>query len=112
MIKKELKESKHGGSTEQVEKLIVKKSDIKYHYTHIYHILRKWIQTESTKKSTCKHCIQRREKWFQKKVAQILVDKHIQQQEDEFTMVSLDESFFFHDSLVIRVWIEQEKRPN
>jgi putative transposase len=41
-IKKELKESKHGWSTEQVEELIVKKSGVKYHYTYIYRILRKW----------------------------------------------------------------------
>jgi hypothetical protein len=38
------------------------------------------------------------------------VNKHIQQQE-RFTIASLDESFFFYDSLVRRVWIEQEKRP-
>ena len=41
-ITKELKESNHGWTTKQVEELIVKKSGIKYHYTHIYHILRKW----------------------------------------------------------------------
>ena len=43
-IKKELKEnSKQGWTTIQVEELIIKKSGIKYHYTHIYHcILRKW----------------------------------------------------------------------
>ena len=41
-IKKELKESKQGWTTKQVEELIVKKSGIKYHYTHIYRILRKW----------------------------------------------------------------------
>src|SRR4051812_18753695 len=34
-----------------------------------------------------------------------------QQQEDGFTVVSLDESFFFYDSLVRRVWIDQNKRP-
>ena len=37
-----------------------------------------------------------------------------QQQEQEdagFTVVSLDESFFFYDSLVRRVWIVQDKRP-
>ena len=28
-----------------------------------------------------------------------------------FTIVSLDESFFFYESLVRRVWIEQDKRP-
>ncbi len=34
-----------------------------------------------------------------------------QQQETGFTLVSLDESFFFYESLVRRVWFEQEKRP-
>ena len=42
-IKKELKESNNQGwTTKQVEELIVKKSGIKYHYIHIYRILRKW----------------------------------------------------------------------
>ena len=42
-IKKELKESSNQGwTTKQAEELIVKKSGIKYHYTHIYRILRKW----------------------------------------------------------------------
>ena len=44
------------------------------------------------------------------------MDKHIQEQQEQeqysgFTVVSLDESFFFYDSLVRRVWIEQDKRP-
>ncbi len=34
-----------------------------------------------------------------------------QKQEDGFTLVSLDESFFFYDSLVRRVRIEEKKRP-
>jgi hypothetical protein len=29
----------------------------------------------------------------------------------EFEIVSLDESFFFYDSLVRRVWIDAKKRP-
>jgi transposase len=29
----------------------------------------------------------------------------------EFTLVSLDESFLFYDSLVRRVWIDENKRP-
>jgi len=41
-IKQELKESNQGWTTKQVEELIIKKSGIKYHFTHIYHILRKW----------------------------------------------------------------------
>src|SRR4051795_6025169 len=39
----------------------------------------------------------------------MLVDKQLQ--EEGFTLVSLDESFFFYDSLVRRVWIDKEKRP-
>ncbi len=44
------------------------------------------------------------------------MDKHIQEQEQEqdaveFTVVSLDESFFFYDFLVRRVCIVQDKRP-
>jgi hypothetical protein len=51
------------------------------------------------------------EEIFKKKVAQIFVDKYIHQlQEEGFNVVSLDESFFFHDSLVRRVWIDK-KRP-
>jgi hypothetical protein len=34
-----------------------------------------------------------------------------QQQETKFTIVSTDESFFFYDSLVRRVWIDEKKRP-
>ncbi|HEY6534349.1 MAG TPA: helix-turn-helix domain-containing protein [Candidatus Nitrosocosmicus sp.] len=41
-IKKELSNSKQCWTTKQVEELIVQKSGIKYHYTHIYRILRKW----------------------------------------------------------------------
>ena len=40
-IKKELSNSKQGWTTKQVEELIIKKSGKKYHYTHIYRILRK-----------------------------------------------------------------------
>ena len=45
-----------------------------------------------------------------KKAAQILVGKQLQ--EEGFAIVSLDESFFFYDSLVRRVfWINEKKRP-
>jgi transposase len=41
-IKETLKESNQCWTTKQVEGLIVRKSGIKYHHTHIYRILRKW----------------------------------------------------------------------
>ncbi len=41
-IKKELSNSNKGWTTKQVEELIIKKSRVKYHHTHIYRILRKW----------------------------------------------------------------------
>src|SRR6476661_2153835 len=57
-----------------------------------------------------------RKKTISKKTEQILLDRRQQQQQDEirkkgFTVVSLDESFFFYDSLVRRVWIDKNKRP-
>src|SRR3954464_13432974 len=41
-IKTILKESNQGCTTKQVEEMIIEKSGIKYHHTHIYRILRKW----------------------------------------------------------------------
>ena len=41
-IKSILKESNQGWTTKQIEKLIIKETGIKYHYTHIYRILRRW----------------------------------------------------------------------
>ena len=56
-----------------------------------------------------------RKKTISKKDRTILLDRR-QQQQDEikkkgFTVVSLDESFFFYDSLFRRVWIDKNKRP-
>ena len=34
-----------------------------------------------------------------------------QQEKKDCTLVSTDESFFFYDSLVRRVWIDKKKRP-
>ena len=34
-----------------------------------------------------------------------------QQQEDRFAVVSPDESFFFYDYLIRKVWIDENKRP-
>lgn len=42
MIRTILKESNQGWTTKQVEQMIVEKTGVKYHYTHIYHVLRKW----------------------------------------------------------------------
>ena len=41
-IKKELAVSNQGWTTRQVDDLIVRKSGIKYHYTHTCRILRRW----------------------------------------------------------------------
>jgi hypothetical protein len=43
--------------------------------------------------------------------SQILMGSRYQKQKGNFTLVSLDESFFFYDSLVRRVWIDAKKRP-
>jgi transposase len=41
-IQNELASSKQGWTTKQVEDLIVKKSGIRYHYTHLYRLMHKW----------------------------------------------------------------------
>ncbi|HEY6537093.1 MAG TPA: hypothetical protein VIY08_15065 [Candidatus Nitrosocosmicus sp.] len=33
------------------------------------------------------------------------------QQQENLTIISTDESFFFYDYLVKRVWIDEKKRP-
>jgi hypothetical protein len=37
--------------------------------------------------------------------------QHEKKKRKDFTIVSLDESFFFYDSLVRRVWIDAKKKP-
>jgi hypothetical protein len=39
------------------------------------------------------------------------VDIQHRENRKEFEIVSLDESFFFYDSLVRKVWIDAKKRP-
>jgi putative transposase len=41
-IRKILIESKQGWTTKQVEDMIVREGDVKYHYTHVYRLLHKW----------------------------------------------------------------------
>ena len=79
-IKTILKQGDQGWTTKQVEELIIQKTGIRYHYTHIYRILRKWgfKQNNVRMKITCKQCIQRRERVFQKKTSKILVDSRCQ----------------------------------
>ena len=54
-IKKELSNSNQSWTTKQVEELIIKKSGIKYHYTHIYRILRKWGFKQKVPRTKQKH---------------------------------------------------------
>ena len=67
------------------------------------------VLTKGSKKSTNKHSFKEGERGFHKKTLQILVG--VRCQKKEFAIVSLDDSFFFYDSLVKRVWIEDTKRP-
>lgn len=64
------------------------------------------LQGEGSEKEARQHCAARGEAGFLKKNEELL--KNIP---DGFTIVCLDESFFFYDSLVRRVWIEADSRP-
>ena len=73
-----------------MEELIIKKSGIKYHYIHIYRVLRKWgFKQKVPRKVHVNTASQEEKEMFQKKVTQILVDKHIQQQQHEEKEVDL-----------------------
>ncbi len=52
-IKKELKESNQGGTTKQVDELIVRESGIKYHFTHEYRISQVGLLAEGSPKNAC-----------------------------------------------------------
>ena len=83
-IKKELKESIQGWTTKQAEELIVKKSGIKYHYTHIYRILRKWGFKQKVPRKVHVNTASLEEKEaFKKRQRQILVDKQQQSNNPE-----------------------------
>jgi len=41
-IKTILRENNQGWTTKQIEELIIRESGIKYHYTHIYRVVKKW----------------------------------------------------------------------
>ena len=101
MKKKELKESgRRRWTTKQVEELIIKKSGIKYHYTCIYRILRKWgFKQKVPRKVHVNTTASNEEKEdFKKRLPKYLgISK--KKKKKGFTVVSLDESFFFYDSL-------------
>jgi hypothetical protein len=64
------------------------------------------IQTKSTTKEICQHCIKIREKRVQKKTREIISNIP-----KDFTIAE-DESIFVHDALVRRrMWIPKGKRP-
>jgi hypothetical protein len=97
--------------------LIIKKSGIKYHYTHIYPVY--FGNRDSSRRYQEKYMLKlhlkKKKRYSKKYTEQILVDKQQQQQEKHsqetnFAIVSLDGSFFSYDSLIRRVWIE-EKDP-
>ena len=74
-IKTILRESNQGWTTKQIEGLIIQESGIKYHYTHIYRIVRKWgFKQKVPRKDTCEHRFKGRKKRVQKKASEILVD--------------------------------------
>ena len=63
-----------------MEELIIKKSGIKYHYTHIYRILRKWGFKQKVPRKVHVNTASEEEKEdFKKRSEQILVDKQQQQ---------------------------------
>ena len=65
-LRKELKEAANVG-LQQVEELIIKKSGVKYPYTHIYSILRKWEFKQKVSRKVYVSIVTSREKEIFKK---------------------------------------------
>ena len=113
-IKQELKQSNQGWTTKQVEELIIKKSGINYHSIHIYRL--SFENGDSNKKVTRKvhvNTASREEKNnFKKRAEQTLVVgiSSSKSKQESFTIISRDESFFFYDSLIRRVWIDKREK--
>jgi len=117
-IKKELSISKQGWTTKQVEELIIKKSGIKYHYTHIYIVS---FVNGALSKRFQERCMlillhPMRKKTISKKDRTNIYEctaaaAAAAARNKVYHSIFLDESFFFYDSIVRRVWIDKEKRP-
>ena len=102
--------SKQGWTTKQVYDIIVRESGgTRYHYTYIYTVLtHKWGFKQKVPRKVHVNTASKEEKERFKKEPErywILSKKKISQQ------YLLDESFFFYDSLVRRVWIRKDERP-
>ena len=93
----------------------IKKSGIKYHHTHIYRILRKWrFRQKVPRKVHVNIQHSRKRKWISKKdTEQIFVDKHQQEQQESFTIISTwtNHSFFMILFCKKGFWIDESKRP-
>ncbi len=84
------------------------KSGIKYHYTHIYRILRKWGFKQKVPRKVHVNTASQWEKEIFKKRLQnkylwISNSSNSNSRENGFMTVSLDESFFFYESCKTRL---------
>jgi len=96
-IKTILRESNHGWTTKQIEELIIRESGIKYHYTHIYRIVKKWSFKQKVPRKILVNTASKEEK-RRKKTNQILVD--IQHKNKDSKNVHYNELFHLYDPLV------------
>ena len=104
-IKTILTDSNQGWTTKQVEELITKESGIRYHSNHIYRILRRWGLKQKVPRKVHINTASAEEKdEFKKRSNKYLWTLNTKKKKrKDFTVVSLDESFFFYDSLVRKV---------
>ncbi|MDN5846913.1 MAG: IS630 family transposase [Candidatus Nitrosocosmicus sp.] len=110
-IREILKEDNSGWTTKQVEELIIRESGIRYHPNHIYRVVKKWGLKQKVPRKVHVNTASKEEKEeFKKKKTEQILDG-TQYREENFDIISLDESFFFCDTLVRRVWIDAKKRP-
>jgi putative transposase len=100
-VRKKVKERKQGWTTQQVSEMIVKEGKVHYHQIYIYSLLHRWgFKQKVPRKVHVNTASYEEKKQFKSKIVGRLPK--------DFTAVSLDESFFFFDSFIWRVWIYKD----
>ena len=78
-------------------------------YPHIYRLMHKWGFKQKVPRKVHVNTASKEEKEHFKKEQERYWITLLQK--EGFTVVSTDESFFFYDSLVRKIWIRKDERP-
>ena len=108
-IKIILRESNQGWTTKQIEELIIMESGIKYHYSHIYRVVKKWGLRQKIPSKVQLTLLQKRKRMNSKKDLQDSCG-YLHEQKDFHSIFR--RIFLLLRFLVRRVWMVRKKDRN